>query len=65
MNRKKIGALTQDEQMEQDLLDEIEKERLHKIQIVDQLVNGDMKNVDNKQFNKYLTDDLLMDEFTK
>ena len=24
-----------------------------------------MKNVDNKQFNKYLTDDLLMDEFTK
>ena len=24
-----------------------------------------MKNFDNKQFNKYLTDDLLMDEFTK
>ena len=51
--------------MEQDLLDEIEKERLHKIEIVDKLINGDMKNVDNKQFNEYLTDDLLMDEFTK
>ena len=51
--------------MEQDLLDEIEKERLHKIEIVDKLINGDMKNVDNKQFNQYLTDDLLMDEFTK
>ena len=37
--------------MEQDLLDEIEKERLHKIEIVDKLINGDMKNVDNKQFN--------------
>ena len=51
--------------MEQDLLDEIEKERLHKIEIVDKLINGDMKNVDNKQFNQYLSDDLLMDEFTK
>ena len=51
--------------MEQDLLDEIERERQHKIAVVKQLVHGDIKTVDNKQFNMYLTDDLLMDEFTK
>ena len=51
--------------MEQDLLDEMERERKHKIAVVKQLVHGDIKTVDNKQFNMYLTDDLLMDEFTK
>ena len=65
MNRKKIGALTADEKLEQDLLEEIERERVQKIEIVNQLVHGEIRSIDNKQFNKYLTDDVLMDEFTK
>lgn len=57
--------MSPDEKMEQDLLDEIERERQHKIEVVKHLVHGDIKTVDNKQFNAYLTDDLLMDELTK
>ena len=50
MNRKKIGALTADEKLEQDLIEEIERERVQKIEIVNQLVHGEIRSIDNMLF---------------
>ena len=43
----------------------MERERKEKMDTVKKLVHGDIRDIDNKLFNKYKADEILMDEFAK
>ena len=47
------------------MIEEMERERRQKIDTVNKLVHGDIRDVDNKMFSQYKADDILMDEFAK
>ena len=47
------------------MIEELERERNEKMETVKKLVHGDIRDIDNKMFNKYKTDEILMDEFAK
>ena len=47
------------------MIEEMENERNEKIAIVQQLVHGDLRDIDNKMFSTFKADEMLMDEFAK
>ena len=46
--RRRAGTLTHDEKLEQEMLEEMEKERLDLFATVDLLIHGDIRDINNK-----------------
>ena len=47
------------------MIQEMEKERNDKIAIVQKLVHGDLRDIDNRMFTQFKADEMLMEEFAK